>query len=728
MKILVFAGGGDIGGGKTHILSLTKRISEIDDVKLVSFRNGEFYDDAVSMGIDTVVVPHTIGFFASLRMARKIAKEYKPDIIHCHGTKANIMGIVAKMAAKVPIVTTVHSDPKLDYMGRPLRAFVLGNMNQIAHQMMDYYIAVSDGIRDMLLERSYDPFNLFTVFNGLDFSKDVQKKEKDADDNTIVVGIAARFNPVKDIPTLIRGFAVAYEKNKNLRLHLAGEGQDEDKLKTLCAELGVQDAVEFCGWQKDVEPFYQGLDINVLCSLSEAFPYSLLEGAYYYCPAIATNVGGIPHLIEHEKTGFLFTPGDFETLAKYILELAEDAELRKKFAVNLRNKSKEKFSMDNMVQTQQYIYDTILRREKQKNERKAVVISGAYGKGNSGDEAVLKAIINQIKDIDIDAPCYVMTRTPKKTSCENRVRSIYTFNIFKFWNVLNHSKLFISGGGSLIQDVSSTRSLYYYLYTIKTAKKHNAKVLMYGCGIGPVNKQHNIDKTKKVLSKFVDMITVRDSMSYEFLINLGIDKDKMLLTADPALSLAVSQDNDVQSIFIAEQIPADKKFAVICLREWNEFSDYDSIRRLSEYVYENYGLISIFYPIEVPLDVKIAHTVADEIKTPFYVCHSNYGPEKTIGLFSKAEIVIGMRLHSLIFSVAGHAPVIALSYDPKVEGFMKDMGLDLIINVSDLNFEDLKRFVDDCLTCDTSLINQKMELLCEKQEQNKVVLKQFLES
>ncbi len=112
-------------------------------------------------------------------------------------------------------------------------------------------------------------------------------------------GIAARLNPVKDIATLIRGFAMAHESLPQLRLLIAGDGEQMDMLKELAAELGVEDSVCFAGWVSDTDSFYHAIDINTLTSLSETFPYALTEGARAGLPTVASRVGGVPYLIEH---------------------------------------------------------------------------------------------------------------------------------------------------------------------------------------------------------------------------------------------------------------------------------------------------------------------------------------------------------------------------------------------------------------------------------------------
>ena len=508
MRIMLFAAGGDIGGGKTHILSLAKELAKDNDLRLVSFRKGVLSEEGMEMGIDTVDTGGNNGILHSIRLAFRQAKDFRPDVIHCHGAKGNMMGILVKWFLHIPVMTTVHSDPDLDYLGAPVRNALNGNINKFCLRRMDYHVAVADRMRELLIQRGFDAQNIFAVYNGLDFegSETGPRPPKHADD-PITVGIAARLNPVK---TLLRAFAKAYGQDERLRLSIAGSGEEEQELKALAKELHIEDVTTFEGWISDVKGYFRGVDINVLSSLSETFPYSLLEGAYVHCPAIASNVGGIPYLIQNEKTGLLFEAGDADAFADCILRLAKDPQLRTRLAENLYEKARTEFSLARMKEDQEAIYRTLIHRSQMLQKgRYGAILCGAYGKGNAGDDAILRAILTRLKAIDPDMPFYVMSRNPVETSMKERVGSFYIFNLRKFFKYLRKTSLFVSGGGTLIQDVTSSRSLYFYLFTLLAAKWTGSKVVMYGCGIGPIHGNANRRYTGRVLNKAADICSTR---------------------------------------------------------------------------------------------------------------------------------------------------------------------------------------------------------------------------
>ncbi len=699
MRIMLFAAGGDIGGGKTHILSLAKELAKDNDLRLVSFRKGVLSEEGMDMGIDTVDTGGHNGIIHSIRLAFQQAKDFRPDVIHCHGAKGNMMGILIKWFLHIPVMTTVHSDPDLDYLGAPVRNVTYGNINRFCLRRMDYHVAVADRMRELLIQRGFDAQNIFAVYNGLDFEgSDTGPRPLKDESETITVGIAARLNPVKDIATLIRAFAKAYAKDSRLRLSIAGSGEEGQSLRDLTRSLNIEHVTTFEGWISDIKEYFRRVDINVLSSLSETFPYSLLEGAYVHCPAIASNVGGIPYLIQNESTGLLFEAGDADAFADCILRLASDQQLRSRLAEALYEKARTEFSLARMKTDQEAIYRTLIHRsEMLRRGRYGAILCGAYGKGNAGDDAILRAILTRLKAIDPDMPFYVMSRDPVETSMKERVGSFYIFNLKKFFHYLRKTSLFVSGGGTLIQDVTSSRSLYFYLFTLMAAKWTGSRVVMYGCGIGPIRGRNNRRWTGSVLNRAADIITLRDSISMELLQEIGVTKPEIVLSADPTVNLPAVGEQTVKEAFRLDNIPEDARKIAFCLRSWEEFKNYEAVAKAADYAWERHGLLPVFLPMEYPRDVAIGETIGAMVTAPHAVCSRRHSVEELRGMLSSMEVVVGMRLHSLIFASAGGTPIVGISYDVKVDSFIRDSGARRCIQLNELTAEALTAYIDDAV-------------------------------
>ncbi|MBR3641831.1 MAG: glycosyltransferase, partial [Oscillibacter sp.] len=560
MKIIHLISGGDSGGAKTHVLTLLQKLNESVTAQLVCFRDGPFAEEARALGIPTEVMGGN-----DIPRLRRALTEYISrggyDVIHCHGSRANMMGALLRKTTGLPVVSTVHSDYRLDYMGRPFSRLVFGTINALALRKLDYRIGVSDAMVDLLISRGFPPDRFYTIYNGIDFTPPPQAGDRleylrslgaDADEDSVVVGIAARLNPVKDMSTLIRGFARAYAVCPRLRLVIAGDGPERDKLAALAGSLGVERAVTFAGWiSGGMDRFYSALDVNALTSLSETFPYALTEGARFRLATVASAVGGIPYLIDPDVNGFLFPAGDDAALGECLAKLGTDDALRREMGEKLYEKASARFSIQKTVDTQLDIYREILRRHaRPKRERDGVVICGAYGRGNAGDDAILEAILQEVRGIDPDLPITVISKSPKATRLAYRVRAVSRTAVLAWERAMHRSQLYINGGGSLIQDVTSRRSLWFYLYNIRAAHRAGCRVQMYGCGIGPVLRREHRTLAARILNANVDAITLREPDSLAELRSMGVTAPAISLTADPALTLRRADDDATESVLL----------------------------------------------------------------------------------------------------------------------------------------------------------------------------------
>ena len=703
MKVIHIAGGGDRGGAKTHIISLCSHLAKSCELILVSLRSGDFAESAEKAGINTKTIFSFWTIADYIKLIKFIKKE-DPDIVHCHGAKANLAGALIKLFCKCTTVTTVHSDYRLDYMHSALKNWTFGLINRIALRSFDYYITVSDLFKKMLVSRSFKANNIMTIYNGLDFGQQQKKADKKTylekyglsyDPDDVIIGIPARLNPVKDIPTLILAFAKAKAKCPNIKLLIGGDGEEMDRLKQMVSDLGINDSVAFLGWVADVPEFFTVCDIDVLCSISESFPYSILEGIREGCAVITSDVGGMRNLVDNGINGYIFKPGDSDTFADYITDLAQNSDKRREFARLLFDKASSLYSIDKMASTQLEIYESISKLVKRRKKRDGVLICGAYGRGNSGDEAILKAIITSVKSIDPLVPVTVMTRQPLPTSLNHGVNAIYTFNLLKFLSVMRRSSLFINGGGNLIQDSTSSRSLFFYLYTIFAAKRRGCKVLMYGCGIGHVRRPFNRRLTRKIIDNNVDIITLRDEISKNDLIKMGVTKPEISLTADPAMSIKPYPVSDAEYYLRSNGIDPDGKYICFSLRHWGQFDNYETFAKAAEYAYTQYGATPVFLPIEIPKDMTPTNRVSELLKCPHHILPPPSDAALLISVYGKMSAVCAIRLHALVFAAASGSPFMAASYDIKVNGFMEYTGRhELCCGLAELSFEWLKNSID----------------------------------
>ena len=357
-----------------------------------------------------------------------------------------------------------------------------------------------------------------------------------------------------------------------------------------------------------------------------------------------------------------------------------------------------------------------------------IVISGYYGFRNNGDDALLMSIINDLKSKNNDLNIVVLSKNPRETERIYGVRAVDRHNILSVLKAIKNTKMLISGGGTLIQDATSTKSLIYYLAIIKMALLFKKKVMLYANGIGPLNLRKNRRLTKRILNK-VDLITLRDEISYDLLKEIGVTKPKIEVTADPAFGIGVSgREEDMLAI---NNIPTDEPLMMVSVRPYkNAVADFSSIVSNGlDYAYTKYGVRAVFLPMQTKTDEEISEEIREKMKEESYIIKADYDIPRLLSIMSKMKICIGMRLHTLIYSAVSMVPLVGLVYDPKINGFLDYIGIDNYLSVENLNIEDFKKAIDKSFeNFDTQKekLEEKRNELMEKAKRNSFLATELL--
>ncbi len=369
MKVLHLISGGDTGGAKTHLLSLMKGLNRKIDAKVICFIEDTFYEDLKNEGINIEVFEQKSR--SDMSVVKRLVDEINSenyDIVHCHGARANFIAMFFKRKIKVPMITTIHSDYRLDFKDNFYKRLVFTSLNTFALKRFDYYIAISDTFKQMLVERGFKKDSIFIAYNGIDLEKNLTYVEKedflrryniDAKDKKIV-GIVARLDKVKDHETFIKGAKEVLDKREDVIFLIAGNGNDEERLRELVKELGIEESIHFLGFVNDPYSLFNAIDINTLTSVSESFPYVILEGARLKKPIVSTKVGGVGKLIRNGETGYLIDVGDYKAFGDRITSLLDNEEDIKIFGENLYKEVERNYSSDAMAQTHIDIYKRII--------------------------------------------------------------------------------------------------------------------------------------------------------------------------------------------------------------------------------------------------------------------------------------------------------------------------------------------------------------------------------
>jgi polysaccharide pyruvyl transferase CsaB len=388
--------------------------------------------------------------------------------------------------------------------------------------------------------------------------------------------------------------------------------------------------------------------------------------------------------------------------------LSMSAEERKATGHYNRSVVIEHYSVDRMCRDAMRLYETVRGFERPID----AVISGYYGFNNNGDDTMLKAVIDGLKAERPDIRITVFSMRPRQTADQHNVYAINRYNIFALAHAISNAKMLITGGGNLIQDVTSTQSLLYYLLLIAFARSRGTRTMLYANGIGPVKKPRNIERLAPVLNG-VDLITLRDEFSEQTLNHFGVTTPRTVITADAAFSLGSANQADVEAMLDRLNLTG-KKFFSVSVRKWryNMPGFEDEIAQFCDYVGESYGFIALFIPMRPSDDTEISRRIMGLMKRPSIFFGEKYATDEIRGAIGMSEFMLGMRLHTLIYAAATGTPVIGLVYDSKVKAMMETLRQRFYKLVEDFHWQDIAVYAD-------RIMNNKEKITAEIKEAGK---------
>lgn len=361
-----------------------------------------------------------------------------------------------------------------------------------------------------------------------------------------------------------------------------------------------------------------------------------------------------------------------------------------------------------------------------------IIISGYHGFANSGDEALLYAILNTLRKQRPDIDVTVLSKVPDETAAEYGVKSIYRYNYCKIKKAMLESKMLLFGGGSLLQDVTSSKSILYYLAIISLAQRCGIKTMLYANGIGPIVKKRDRRLAAKILNK-VDVITLRDDKSDEELKNLGVTNPKVVITADPAFTIDTNVSFSGEYYTNRAGVPSGTSLCVVSIRDYKKApADFaDQMAELCDYIADKHGIYPLFVPMQYPADMEISKKVMSKMKNNSYVINRELSVAEMFSVLSEARMIIGMRLHSLIYATTLAIPAMALVYDPKISAFMESLNQPDWLDVETFKWQDARTIVDTVVESRderTLVLRETNTVLKEKAEKNAAYAIELLEN
>ncbi len=292
-----------------------------------------------------------------------------------------------------------------------------------------------------------------------------------------------------------------------------------------------------------------------------------------------------------------------------------------------------------------------------------VLLSGYYGFANAGDEAVLAGLILSLRAADPSIEVTALSINPAETERTHGVRAVHRYRPHALLPALARTDLLLSGGGSLLQDVTSAHGILYYLGVVRLAQRMGKRTMFGAQGLGPLERVRSRRLVASVANR-LDAITVRDPQSAALLREIGVTHPPIQVAADPALLLG-------PDTFHAPQ-PGTYGVA---LRPWR--GQESLATRLADACREALPQAhAVLFPMQPQTDTGVGEQFASLLHQGQRA--DRVLPEAGLAALTQAmgerEMMVGMRLHALILAAAAGVPSVALSYDPKVTAFMAQSG------------------------------------------------------
>lgn len=371
MKILHLISSGGMYGAEAVILNLCGVLNASHEHQgvLGVFANSaqpnlKIHEAALGGGLESHLIPCRGQLDRSVPATiRSLVQQTKADVVHTHGFKPDVYAWPALRRMSVPLVSTCHTWYDNDFA---LRAY--GALDRWVLRSFDGVVAVSDEVRDRLLQAGVRPNRVHLIRNGIDLrpfadAPDKRRQRRESGD-AFRIGLVGRLAPEKGVDIFLQAASEVLSEYPATQFVVVGDGADRPALEQLRATLRLDDNVSLPGQRGDMPDFYASIDLLVSASRKEGLPMALLEGMSSGLPVVATAVGQVRQVIDSDSVGRIVPPEDPAALAGAIKELLRDASLRQRVGAAAQNRIAAEFSADRMTADYLRVYQQAFKERK----------------------------------------------------------------------------------------------------------------------------------------------------------------------------------------------------------------------------------------------------------------------------------------------------------------------------------------------------------------------------
>lgn len=663
MKILMLTDRMGLGGAETHIMGLARALRDAGETVTVASAGGHAATLLEAAGIRHVCLPlgthNPFRWLLVRRALRRMIKHERYDVLHAH---ARIPAFVAR-GLPVPCVTTVHARFKAPFLLKRLCNWGVRTVavsEDLRTYVCDTYRIPAEQVR--MIPNGIDCTRFSPSANG--FSTACRRilfaSRLDLDCSlgaTLLCRIA---------PTLCQRF-------DGLEIRIAGAGNARETVAALAEEANARigrAAVTLVGSVSDMPPLLRRADVFVGVSRAA------MEAAACGCAVILCGNEGYGGILCRESaeraslSNFCcrgYPQASAEQLTEDLCRLCSSAHVRRQCASEARKIIAEAFSEARACRDTLAVYREVCPVPQDKH----ITVGGYFGCGNAGDDLIFQGFLTEFRRAYPDIAVTALTNRPRQNSrrfgvpCRARRDPITAALLFL------RSDAFLCGGGSLLQNATSNRSLLYYLLLLRLSRACRAKAVLYAAGIGPLHGKTMRRLTASVLKK-CDYISLRDPSSMLLLERMSIDRARLHLGADPALLLPLPPPSRAQAMLAELGIPPQRAYFCVVLRGGAQGADVVRITvAAARMLALRHGMLPLFVVLDPDEDLRPSRRAAAILGG--YTVRLREATDAT-AILSRAAFAITMRLHALILAATVELPALGVCsdpYDQKIPAFAR---------------------------------------------------------
>lgn len=696
LRVLLAAMALDLGGAETHVVSLARSLHSRGHTVLVASAGGAMVADLEEAGIPHLHIPLASRspwcLFHSARLLRRLLASFRPDVIHAH---ARIPAFLCQVVrGSIPLVTTYHG------------IYASGFPWSLVTRAGDLTVAVSEDVRGYLVQRfRWDPQRITVVPNGIDvdtFRPGVDttpprlKLQEEAGwhpDDRILLHASRFMVDVVPATLAVLRLAPAFLQEEDLRLVIVGDGPERgqvlEAIDQTNRKLGRR-AVHWAGRQSDLVPWYNlatlvlGSGRVALEAMACGRPVCIMggQGSHGEAAGLVTESNWAALAARNFTARGQGSPDPVVTIRE-ALGRASDPAQADALGRAARRAVEQEFSLTAVVEQIEEVYRQAVSQggprsvpsAGSENPPRRLAIAGYYGFDNAGDEAIAEALVYAFRNLRPRLGLTILSAQPSRTAEQLGVQAVDRFAPLAVTGVLRRSDLLVFGGGTLLQDVTSLRSLAYYLAVLTLARLLCKPVVVYANGLGPIRSRSGRYLAGRLLAG-ARQVSLRDRDSVAQAMHLGVTAPR--LTADPAFLLPTLSAEEIAQLENQEgwtDLPAP--IVGVAVRRWGDPAHLVTQLAAALDTLAGEGATVLFLPMQHPGDVEMSKEVQAAMHAPSRILKNRYRPRQLLSLIGCCHLVIGMRLHALIFAVARGVPVVGISYDPKVDSFLHEVNCPL---------------------------------------------------